>query len=95
MPLHSIFVISIKFRDFKLSTNQNYMFNFNHIERLNKKSDVFFHIVDVNFGVVQMRNVTNKSIFISKNERLDVLQEYKKESCYLVSSKHHHFAVEN
>ena len=70
---YSIFVILIKFRDSKLSIDQNYMFNFNCIERLNKKNDVFFHIIDVNFDVIQIRNVTNKSIFISKNERLNVL----------------------
>ena len=92
---HSVFVILIKFRDSKLLIDRNYMFNSNSIERLEKKSDVFFYIVDVNFDVVQIRNVTNKSIFISKNERLDVFQKYEKKSCYLINSKHRHFAVEN
>ena len=95
MSFHSIFVISIKFRDSKLSTNRNYMFNFNHLKRLNKKIDVFSHIVNVNFCIVQIRNTTNKSIFISKNERLKTLQKYEKKSCYLASSKHHHLAADS
>ena len=42
ISFHSVFVISIKFRNSKLSIDRDYMFNFNCIERLNKKKRCVF-----------------------------------------------------
>ena len=47
---------------------RNYIFNSNYIDRLNKKENVFFHIIDVNFDVVQIRNAISKSIFKKMND---------------------------
>ena len=90
---HSCTIVFIKYREFKLS-NRNFIFNFNDVERLNKKNDVFFYIVDVNFSFVQIKNITNQSIFLCKNERLDILIEYEKKDCYLISSKIRHLNAE-
>ena len=70
-------VISMKFRDFKL-LNKNMMFNFDQINRLNKKENVFVHIMNVNFFVIQMKNITNQFVIIIKNERLNILTKYEK-----------------
>ena len=45
------FIIFIKYRDFKLS-NRDILFNFNNIEKLNQKDNVFSHIINTNFFVV-------------------------------------------
>ena len=90
---HFCTTVFIKYREFKLS-NRDLIFNFNDVERLNKKDGVFSYIVDVNFSFVQMRNITNQSIFLCKNERLDILIEYEKKDCYLISSKIRHLDAE-
>ena len=89
VPTHSCTIVLIKYREFKLP-NRDLIFNFNDVERLSKKGGVFSHIVDVNFSFVQVKNTTDQSIFLCKNERLDILIEYEKKDCYLVSSEIRH-----
>ena len=48
MSTHLYTIVFIKYREFKL-LNRNLIFNFNDVKRLNKKNNVFFYIVDVNF----------------------------------------------
>ena len=48
---HSYTIVFIKYRKFKLS-NYNLIFNFNDVKRLNKKNNVFFYIINVNFSFV-------------------------------------------
>ena len=85
--------IFIKFRDSKLLVDRNIIFNLNYIKRLNKKSDLFFYIVDVNFCAVQIKNVIDAFIVIIKNERLSTLIDYKEKDCYLINSKIRYFAA--
>ena len=87
--------IFIKFRDSKLFVDRNIIFNSNYIKRLNKENDLFFYIVNVNFCVVQMKNVTNVLITIIKNKRLNTLIDYEKKNCYLINSKVRHLAVDS
>ena len=91
---HICMLIFIKFRDLKLLVDRNIIFNLNYIERLNKKNNLFFYIIDANFCVVQMRNVTNISITIIKNKHLNTLIDYEKKNCYLVNSKIRYFIVD-
>ena len=95
VSIHTCMSIFIKFRDSKLFVDRNIIFNSNYIERLNKESDSFSHIVDVNFCVVQMKNVTNALIAITKNKRLNTLIDYEKKNCYLINSKIRYFAVDS
>ena len=94
ISFHTCAAVSMKFKS-KLSRNRDFMFNFHDVDRLDAKSEIFFHIVNVNFCVVQIRNTTNKSIFIFKSERLNILIKYKKKNCYLISSKIRHLIVKN
>ena len=91
---HFYFAISIKIRDRKLS-NRDFMFNFEHIKRLNKKNEIFTHIIDVNFFIIQIRNIIDESIIIKRSERLNILVEYEKKNCYFVNSKVRHFAAKS
>ena len=50
--------------------------------------------MNVNFFFVQMKNIIDQSIIICKNERLNVLIEYEKKSCYLTNSKNRHLIVD-
>ena len=86
--------IFIKFRNSKLFVNKNIIFNSNYIEQLNKKNDLFFYIVDVNFCAIQIKNVIDVFITIIKNKRLNILINYKKENCYLINLKIRYFAVD-
>ena len=91
---HTCAAVSMKFKN-KLSRNRDFMFNFHDVDRLDAKNEIFFHIVNVNFCAVQVRNTTNKSIFIFKSERLNTLMKYKKKNCYLVSSKIRYLITKN
>ena len=91
---HFCFAISIKIRDRKLS-NRDLMFNLEYIERLDKKNEVFAHIIDVDFFIIQVKNIINESVIIKRSKRLNTLAEYEKKNCYLVSSKIRHFAVKS
>ena len=93
MSTHLCTIVFIKYREFKLS-NCDLIFNFNDVKRLNKKNNVFFYIVDVNFFFVQIKNVINQSIFFCKNKRFDILTKYKKKNCYLINSKIRYLNVE-
>ena len=91
---YSCFTVSIKYRGFKLP-NRDMLFNFNNIKKLNQKNNVFSHIINANFFVVQIRNIINKPIFIAKNKQLNTLIDYKKNDCYLTNSKIRYFVVES
>ena len=71
------------------------MFNFEHIKRLNKKNEIFAHIVNVNFFIVQIKNIIDESIIIKRNERLNTFVEYEKKNCYFVNSKIRHFVAKS
>ena len=91
---HSCSAISIKLREFKLS-NRDMLFNSSHIKRLNKKNKVFAHLVNFNFFFVQVKNIIDQSIMITRNERLNTLNEYEKNDCYLADSKVRHLTTES
>ena len=67
--------------------DRNMMFNFNDIQRLKAKNDVFFHIVNANFFAIQIKNIIDQFVSLIKNERLNILINYEKNDCYLTNSK--------
>ena len=81
-------IISYKLRDkIILSIDRDFMFISQRIKRLKLNDDIFSHIVNVNINVVIIQNISNKKVFISKNSRIDIIQNYEKKNCYLTSSK--------
>ena len=70
------------------------LFNFNNIEKLNQKNNVFSYIINTNFSVVQIKNIISKSIFIVRNKQLSILIDYEKNDCYLINSKIRYFVIE-
>ena len=91
---HSCSAISIKLRESKLS-DRDMLFNSNHIKRLDKKGEIFAHLMNFNFFFVQAKNTIDQPIMITRSERLNTLNEYEKDGCYLTDSKIRHLTAES
>ena len=78
ISFHSCTIVSMKYKNEKFSHNRDFMFNFHDVDRFDVEKKMFNHIMNVNFCFVQTRNTIDKSIFIIKNERLNILMKYKK-----------------
>ena len=85
--------IFVKFRDQILLVDRNYLFYFQKNNRLNSKNDFFIYVIDVNFVAIQIRNVTNQSIIVSRNFKFDKLRNYDKKNYYLVNFDNRHLIV--
>ena len=87
-------VISFKLRDkVKLFVDRDFMFISQRIDRLKTSDGVLSHIVNVNIEIVMIQNANHEKIFILKNNRIDVIQNYEKKKCYFVAIENVHFAV--
>ena len=90
---HIHMIVFVKIREQTLSTNRDYFFHSLEDNRLKAENDFFVHIIDVNFIVVHIRNSTNQSIIISRNFKLNKLNDYDEEDCFLIASKNWHLIV--
>ena len=82
---HTCLVVSVKIRDQNLSTDRDYNFESKqNFQQLELENDFFNHIIDVHFAVVQIRNVINVSIILSKHAKIDMLRDFEKKNCYHV-----------
>ena len=90
-------MISIRLRENSdLSIDRDLMFTlYDQIfARFESEREVLAHIIDVNMCAIQINNATIELVIISRNSRLNTVQNYEKESCYIASSKHDHLAVD-
>ena len=83
ISFHIHMIVSMKIRDQILSIDRNYFFHSKKNVRFETKNDFFVHIIDVNIIVVQMKNVIDVSIIISRNSKLNKLQNYEKKTVIL------------
>lgn len=90
----NMFVSMIIRKKFKISSNKNFIFNSTHNHRLNHEKNILFHIMNVNFSCVHVKNITNISVLIFRLFRLKLIQEYENEECYLISSNDVHLTTE-
>ena len=84
-------IIKDKLKNF---SNRNFMFHSAHDSRFDQENDILFHIVNVNFSCVHIRNTSDDTIIISRRCRLKMLQKYENERCYLIFSNDVHFVAE-
>ena len=56
-----------------LSIDKNFMFIFQRLKSLRFENDIFSHIIDAYIKVVQIRNNNSKTIYIFKNNKIDVI----------------------
>ena len=90
----NMFVSTIIREKFKTLSNKDFIFNSTHDHRFDQKEDILSHIVNANFSCVNVRNITNISVFILRRSRLEIIQEYEDEKCYFAFSKDAHLAAE-
>jgi hypothetical protein len=57
--------------------------------------EVMTHIMTINVAAVQVCNVTNKSVIISRKARLKRLIDYEKHECYVIDAKKAFLVVES
>ena len=84
------FIITILYKlqnKIDLLIDKNFMFIFQRLKLLKFKSDIFLHIIDVYINVIQVRNNNSKTVYIFKNNKISVIQKYKKKECYLMNQK--------
>ena len=87
-------IMSFRLRDKQaLLVDRDLIFISNYIDDLNHENDVLSHIVDANTTIVQIRNTSNKSFFLSAKYRLNTMQEYEEEECYLATSANAHLTA--
>ena len=87
-------IISFKLRDKNiLSIERDFMFIFQRIDRLNFVDDVFSHIVDVYTFVIHVMNVNIEEIFIFKNSKLNIIQNYAEKEYFLAIQKNVDLAI--
>ena len=71
--------VFIQIRDnFCLSINRDYMFHSKINFELKSKKNVYFHIVDVNISMIQIRNVIDEIYIISRHVKLNRVLDYEK-----------------
>ena len=67
-------IIFFKLRNYiKLSTNRDFMFILQRIDRLKFNNNVFLNIINVNINIVIMQNINNKTIFLFKSCCIDII----------------------
>ena len=94
ISIKSIFTIFFKLREKNnLFIERDFMFTFSRIERLNQNENVFFHIIDAHTEMIQANNINSENVYILKNTRLRLVQEYEKKECYLADSKYAHLVA--
>ena len=91
---HTCLAVSVKIRDQSLSADRDYSFESKQdFQQLGFEGGFFNHITDVHFAVVQIRNVINVSVILSKHAKIDMLRDFEEEGCYHVSSDDRHLAA--
>ena len=86
-------IVSIKIRKQIFFINRDFFFNSRENSRFETKKNFFAYIIDVNITTIQIRNVINTSITISRNFKLNKLQKYDEKNCFLATSKNRHLIV--
>ena len=57
------------------------------IDRLKDDGGVFSNIINVHTGMVQVMNTSSENVYLPKNNKLNIIQIYENENCYLVNGE--------
>ena len=91
---HLIINMLIQIRDnFCLSIDKNYIFHSKINLELKSKNNVYFHHVNVNIFMIQIRNIINKTYIISRHIKLNYVLDYEKKNCYMTTSKNAYLTI--
>ena len=90
---YTYIIVSIKIRKQTFFINRDFFFNSRKNSRFETKKNFFAYIIDVNITTIQIRNVINTLIMISRNFKLNKLQKHDEKNCFLATSKNRHLIV--
>ena len=76
-----------------LSIDKNYIFYSKINLELKLKNNVYFHIVNVNISIIQIRNIIDETYIVSRHVKLNHVLDYEKKDCYLINSKNVYLIV--
>ena len=93
LPPRITMLVSIAYADGKLSENRNLLFESQCALSLGLADEVYAHMIDVSFHVIQIRNDIDQTIVISRKARLEVLDEYEQNECFPIEAHHADLAV--
>jgi hypothetical protein len=75
---HFTIKMTMKFKNKFVLIDKNYFFYFISNVKLESNDEFFFHIINVNIDIVQIRNVTNKFCVIFRNVKIDKFRDFEK-----------------
>lgn len=80
----------------KLSSDKDFMFTSYHQTsmRFDIDGDILNHMIDVNMCAMQVNNIFDDFVIITRNCRLSIVHEYEKKDCYAVTLEDAHFVVD-
>lgn len=93
---YSSTMLSVRLRgNTQLPSDRDFMFvSYQQISnRFDFGDGILFHVIDANLSIMQVNNTLDQSINIDKNSRLDILQKYEKEDCYMAAPKYSYLAA--
>ena len=68
-----------------LSNNRNFLFEFQCNQYLNQNNDVFVHIMNVNLFFVQIHNIIELFVILSRRIRLKFVIKFNQQKCYQIT----------
>ena len=91
---HFNMTISIKIRGSALLDDRDYNFKSkSDFKQLRLEEEFFNHIIDAHVMIVQIRNITTKTIILFKNVKVETLQNFNEEKCYHVVFENKHLTA--
>ena len=85
-------LIQIREKD-NLSSRRDYLFQSATSIELKSEDDVFTHVIDANINFVQIRNVTTELVVLLRHAKLERIQDYEEENCYLAALESMHLVA--
>ena len=96
LSLYSYFVTNIFIQirqNVSLSIDRDYMFHSKISFNFEYKKNVYFHIVNVNIFIIQIRNITNETYIKLRHVKLNRVFDYEKKNYYMTISKNAYLIV--
>ncbi len=90
---HALLKVSVLVKKNKLSTDRDLIFKSDYDQDLRQTSNLFTHVVDVNFFFVQVWNDIEKSIIIQQHARIEAMLKYEEDDCFLTNSMNHYLMI--
>jgi hypothetical protein len=83
ISISAMFIITISMRTKKCLFERDYLFQFiSRVLNLKSIDEVMTHIINAHIAAMQIRNVTDKIVIISRKYRLNRIIEYEEHECY-------------